>query len=53
MNVEIAKFFIDVGIPTYDAYGLSETSPAITINSPLMGIAWDRLESPLINQGSY
>lgn len=37
MNVEIAKFFIDVGIPTYDAYGLSETSPAITINSPLMG----------------
>jgi len=37
MNVEIAKFFIDVGIPTYDAYGLSETSPAITVNSPLMG----------------
>ncbi len=37
MNVEIAKFFIDVGIPTFDAYGLSETSPAITINSPLMG----------------
>ncbi|MGA2782384.1 MAG: AMP-binding protein [Smithella sp.] len=37
MNVEIAKFFIDVGIPTYDAYGLSETSPAITANSPLMG----------------
>jgi len=37
MNVDIAKFFIDIGIPTYDAYGLSETSPAITINSPLMG----------------
>ena len=37
MNVEIAKFFIDVGIPTYDAYALSECSPAITINSPLMG----------------
>jgi len=37
MNVEIAKFFIDVGIPTFDAYGLSETSPAITVNSPLMG----------------
>ena len=37
MNVEIAKFFIDVGIPTYDAYGTSETSPGITINSPLMG----------------
>jgi long-chain acyl-CoA synthetase len=37
MNVDIAKFFIDVGIPTYDCYGLSETSPAITVNSPLMG----------------
>ncbi len=37
MNVEVAKFFIDVGIPTFDAYGLSETSPAITVNSPLMG----------------
>jgi long-chain acyl-CoA synthetase len=37
MNIEIAKFFIDIGIPTYDAYGMSETSPAITMNSPLMG----------------
>lgn len=37
MNPEIAMFFADLGIPTYDAYGLTETSPAITMNSPLMG----------------
>ena len=32
MNVEIAQFFFDIGIPVYDAYGLSETSPAVTMN---------------------
>lgn len=37
MNPEIAMFFADLGIPTYDAYGLTETSPAITMNSPLLG----------------
>lgn len=34
MNPEIAQFFIDIGIPTYDCYGLTETTPAMTINSP-------------------
>ncbi|MBW2599867.1 MAG: AMP-binding protein [Deltaproteobacteria bacterium] len=33
VNPEIAHFFFDVGIPLYDCYGLSETSPAITMNS--------------------
>jgi long-chain acyl-CoA synthetase len=37
MNTHIAMFFADLGIPTYDAYGLTETSPAITMNSPLLG----------------
>jgi len=34
MNPEIAQFFSDIGIPTYDCYGLTETSPAMTVNSP-------------------
>jgi long-chain acyl-CoA synthetase len=34
MNVEIAQFFCDIGIPVYDCYGLTETSPAITMNCP-------------------
>jgi len=34
MNVEIAQFFFDIGIPVYDCYGLTETSPAITMNCP-------------------
>jgi len=34
MNREIGEFFYDLGVPTYDCYGLSETSPAVTMNSP-------------------
>jgi len=33
MNVEIANFFFDIGIPTYDCYGMTETSPAIAMNA--------------------
>jgi len=32
MNKEIAAFFSDIGIPVFDCYGLSETSPAVTMN---------------------
>jgi long-chain acyl-CoA synthetase len=35
MNVEIARFFFDVGIPIYDCYGMTETSPASIMNSSL------------------
>ncbi len=34
MNVEISHFFWDIGIPLYDAYGLTETTPAATMNFP-------------------
>jgi long-chain acyl-CoA synthetase len=33
MNVEISHFFWDIGVPLYDAYGLTETTPAATMNS--------------------
>ncbi len=32
MNREIAEFFDDVGLPIYDCYGLTEASPAVTMN---------------------
>ncbi|HPA71211.1 MAG TPA: long-chain fatty acid--CoA ligase [Spirochaetota bacterium] len=32
MNVEISHFFWDIGIPLYDVYGLTETTPAATMN---------------------
>ena len=34
MNREISHFFWDLGIPLYDAYGLTETSPGVTQNCP-------------------
>lgn len=33
MNMEVAQFFADIGLPVFDAYGLTETSPAVTMNS--------------------
>jgi long-chain acyl-CoA synthetase len=33
-NPEIAQFFEDIGIPTFDAYGMTECSPAIAMNGP-------------------
>ncbi len=37
MNPEIAYFFHDIGVPTFDCYGLTETAPAVTMNSPKLG----------------
>jgi long-chain acyl-CoA synthetase len=34
MNEEVTSFFADIGISVFNCYGLSETSPAITMNSP-------------------
>ena len=34
LNPHIAEFFEDVGIPVYEAWGMTELSPAGTLNSP-------------------
>jgi len=33
MNMAVAQFFTDIGLPVFDAYGLTETSPAVTMNN--------------------
>ncbi|MGD9248754.1 MAG: long-chain fatty acid--CoA ligase [Desulfobacteraceae bacterium] len=33
MNMEVSQFFTDIGLPVFDAYGLTETSPAATLNT--------------------
>lgn len=34
MNPDISRFFFGIGLPLYDVYGMSETSPGITMNCP-------------------
>jgi long-chain acyl-CoA synthetase len=33
MNPDISQFFFDIGIPLFDCYGLTETSPAVAMNA--------------------
>jgi long-chain acyl-CoA synthetase len=34
LDIELQKFFYAIGIPMYQCYGLTEASPAISVNSP-------------------
>jgi long-chain acyl-CoA synthetase len=46
MNEEIARFFSDVGITVLDCYGLTETSPAVTMN-PLSAVRLGTVGKPI------
>jgi long-chain acyl-CoA synthetase len=49
MNHEISHFFKDIGIEVFDCYGLTETAPAITMNSPLLGNRIGSVGKPVAN----
>jgi len=46
MKPEIAMFFSDVGVVPYVGYGLSETSPVLTNNSPKRGNKFGTIGKP-------
>ncbi len=47
MNKDIANFFFDIGIPIYDCYGLTESSPGLTMNSPESGVKFGSVGKPI------
>ena len=47
LKPEIARFFRDIGQPTYDCYGMTETAPTITVNSPKYGNKYGSVGKPV------
>jgi len=53
LSMKIYKFFLNIGVPVYQGYGLTETSPVISTNSPLKnkygtcGVLFSHIEAKL------
>jgi len=47
LKQEIAQFFHDIGQPTYDCYGMTESSGGITLNCPKYGNKLGTVGKPL------
>lgn len=55
LSAPIERFFVNIGIPLYQGYGLSETSPVISVNTPVayrFGSCGKKLESVEIKLSS-
>ena len=37
LQKNIYQFFLNIGVPTFQGYGLTETSPVVSSNSPMVG----------------
>lgn len=57
LNPQLCQFFLNIGVPLYQGYGLTETSPVITMNFPgnnkvgTVGLAFPEVDLALTEDG--